>query len=127
MFRQLKWYALGKNGSDATSGAIRAARAYTGRDVIACCGYHGWQDWYVGTTTRDGGVPESVKDMTVTFEYNNIDSLKDIFDKYPNKVAAVIMEPIGVELPNNNFLEQVKTLTKKEAAVLIYDEVVTGL
>ena len=117
---------FGKNGSDATSGAIRAARAYTGRDVIACCGYHGWQDWYVGTTTRDGGVPESVKDMTVTFEYNNIDSLKDIFDKYPNKVAAVIMEPIGVELPNNNFLEQVKTLTKKEAAVLIYDEVVTG-
>ena len=117
---------FGKNGSDATSGAVRAARAYTGRDVIACCGYHGWQDWYVGTTTRDGGVPESVKDMTITFEYNNIDSLKDIFDKYPNKVAAVIMEPIGLELPNNNFLEQVKNLTKKEDAVLIYDEVVTG-
>ena len=117
---------FGKNGSDATSGAIRAARAYTGRDIIVCCGYHGWQDWYVGTTTRDAGVPQSVKDLTITFEYNNFSSLKDLFDKYPNQIAAVIMEPIGVELPKTGFLEDVKNITKKEGAVLIYDEIVTG-
>ncbi|PYN29415.1 MAG: aspartate aminotransferase family protein, partial [Candidatus Rokuibacteriota bacterium] len=55
---------FGKNGSDATSGAVRAARAHTGRDVIACCGYHGWQDWYIGTTTRSRGVPASVRELT---------------------------------------------------------------
>ena len=57
----------GKNGSDATSGAIRLARAYTGRDHIAACGYHGWQDWYIGSTTRNQGVPQATRDMTHFF------------------------------------------------------------
>src|SRR2546428_10433471 len=54
-----------KNGSDATSGAVRVARAYTGRDVVAICGYHGWQDWYIGSTTRNKGVPRAVQELTV--------------------------------------------------------------
>src|SRR5437870_4411999 len=58
---------FGKNGSDATAGAVRVARAYTGRDLIVCCGYHGWQDWYIGTTTRRLGVPKATQELTQTF------------------------------------------------------------
>lgn len=117
---------FGKNGSDATSGAVRVARAFTGRDVIACCGYHGWQDWYVGTTTRSKGVPEAVRRLTVPFEYNNIASLERIFEEHQGEVAAVIMEPVGVVEPRDTFLQQVADLTRREGAVFIYDEVVTG-
>lgn len=117
---------FGKNGSDVTSGAIRLARAYTGRDKVICCGYHGWQDWYIGTTTRNKGVPKAVSNLTLAFEYNNITSLEKIFIENRNQIAAVIMEPIGVVEPEDNFLMKVKELTHKNGALLIFDEVVTG-
>lgn len=117
---------FGKNGSDATSGAVRVARACTGKNIIACCGYHGWQDWYIGTTTRNLGVPKSVRRLTVPFEYNNIKSLDRIFAEHPNRVAAVIMEPVGVEEPRNDFLQKVRHLTRRHGAVLIFDEIITG-
>ncbi len=117
---------FGKNGSDVTSGAVRVARAYTGREMIACSGYHGWQDWYIGTTTRDRGIPESTKKLTRTFQYNDIASLEAIFAENPGKVAAVIMEPVGVIAPKDGFLEKVQSLARKEGALLIFDEVVTG-
>ncbi len=117
---------FGKNGSDATSGAVRAARAYTGRDKIACYGYHGWQNWYIGTTTRSKGVPKSVQRITIAFEYNNLESLKKIFDENKDKIAAVIMEPVGIIEPKGRFLEEVKELTHKNGALLIFDEIITG-
>ncbi len=117
---------FGKNGSDATSGAIRAARAYTGREKIACCGYHGWQDWFIGTTTRHKGVPQSTRELTLTFQYNDIESLKRIFSAHKGQIAAVIMEPVGVVAPENNFLQAVKELTQQNGSVLIFDEIVTG-
>jgi len=117
---------FGKNGSDATSGAVRVARAYTGRDIIACCGYHGWQDWFIGTTTRNKGVPKPVRELTIPFEYNDISSLERIFTEYSGKVAAVIMEPIGVTEPREGFLREVQELTRRENALLIFDEIVTG-
>lgn len=116
----------GKNGSDVTSGAVRAARAFTGRDLIACAGYHGWQDWYVGTTTRNKGVPKATQELTKTFSYNNIESLEKLFAEFPNKIAAVILEPIGVEFPKDNFLQKVKDITHKNGSVLIFDEMITG-
>jgi glutamate-1-semialdehyde 2,1-aminomutase/spore coat polysaccharide biosynthesis protein SpsF len=117
---------FGKNGSDVTSAAVRVARAYTGRDLIACCGYHGWQDWYIGTTTRRRGVPQAVQDLTVTFEYNNSESLARLFAQYPDRIAAVIMEPVGVQDPLPGFLPQVADLARRHGALLIFDEVVTG-
>jgi len=117
---------FGKNGSDATSGAVRVARAYTGNDIIACCGYHGWQDWYIGTTTRNKGVPKAVQELTISFEYNNIASLERIFDEHPGQVAAVIMEPVGMAEPCDNFLHKVRELTELKGALLIFDEIVTG-
>ena len=117
---------FGKNGSDATSGSVRVARAYTGRDVVACCGYHGWQDWYIGTTTRNQGVPKAVQDLTTTFQYNDLGSLERVFEKFPGQIAAVIMEPMGIVEPQAGFLQQVKELAHREGAVLIFDEIITG-
>ena len=115
-----------KNGSDATSGAIRLARAYTGRDRIAVCGYHGWQDWYIGITSRDLGVPKLVKSLTHTFLYNDLDSLKSLLNQYPGEFAAVILEPMNICYPNPGFLEELRTLTQKIGTLLIFDETITG-
>ena len=113
-----------KNGTDATSAAIRIARAYTGKGHIAVCGYHGWQDWFIGSTTRDLGVPKAVKELTHKFEYNNLKSLKKIFQE--QELACVIMEPMNVEYPKDHFLEKVKELVHKNNALLIFDETITG-
>jgi len=113
-----------KNGTDATSAAVRIARAYTGKEHVAVCGYHGWQDWYIGSTTRDLGVPQSVKELTHKFEYNNIESLEKIFQE--QELACVIMEPMNIEYPKDGFLKDVKELTHKNNALFILDETVTG-
>ncbi|MCC6544193.1 MAG: aminotransferase class III-fold pyridoxal phosphate-dependent enzyme [Nitrospirae bacterium] len=117
---------FGKNGSDATSGAIRVARAYTGRDHVAVCGYHGWQDWYIGSTARYKGVPKATRELTHQFTYNDIDSLQRIFKEWPNQVAAVIMEPMNTTEPKDGFLHKVAELTRKNGAVFIFDETITG-
>lgn len=117
---------FGKNGTDATSAAIRLARAYTNREHIAVCGYHGWQDWYIGSTTRDLGVPESTKTLTHKFTYNQIDTLEALFTNNHGNIAAVILEPMNVEFPKDDFLEKVKQLCDENKAVLIFDETITG-
>ncbi|TMQ21281.1 MAG: aminotransferase class III-fold pyridoxal phosphate-dependent enzyme [Candidatus Rokuibacteriota bacterium] len=117
---------FGKNGPDATAGAVRVARAYTGRERIAACGYHGWQDWYIGATTRHRGVPAAVRELTQLFAYNDLASLRKIFDDHPGQIAAVIMEPVGVVEPVGSFLQDVAALARANGAVLIYDEVVTS-
>ena len=115
-----------KNGSDATSSAIRLARAFTGRDQIVACGYHGWHDWYIGTTSRNKGIPAPVSALTHNFQFNNIESLKNVLTLNEGKVAAVIIEPMNDTYPQPGFLEGVQTLAKKAGAVLIFDEVITG-
>lgn len=117
---------FGKNGSDVTTAAVRVARAYTGREEVVHCGYHGWHDWYIGCTTRNKGVPRSSIELQFGFTFNDINSLQAIFDKNPGKIAAVIMEPYGSTLPQAGFLEAVKALTRKNGAVLIFDEVASG-
>ena len=115
-----------KNGSDATSAAIRLARAYTGKTEIAFCGYHGWADWYIGATSMNKGVPDIVSALTHKFEYNNIDSLQEVFNKCENNIAAVILEPMNLAYPKNDFLNSVKKLAKKYNSVLIFDETISG-
>jgi glutamate-1-semialdehyde 2,1-aminomutase len=117
---------FGKNGTDVTSAAIRLSRAYTGRDHVAVCGYHGWQDWYIGITTKNLGVPKEVSNLTHVFEYNNIESLKKIFESNKDTVAAVIMEPMNIEWPKDDFLHEVKNIVKFYGSVLIFDENITG-
>lgn len=115
---------FGKNGTDANSAAIRLARYYTGRNHVAVCGYHGWQDWYISSTSMSGGIPKEVAQYTHSFTFNDIKSLEKIFKK--KKLAAVILEPLASELPKNNFLKKVKSLCKKFNTLLIFDEICTG-
>lgn len=112
-----------KTGADVTSASVRLARAYTGKNKILCCGYHGWHDWYVSVTARNYGVPEAVQEITYTFDYNNIDSLKDSLD---DDTAAVILEPVVFQEPKDNFLQKVADLCKEKNVVLIFDEMWTG-
>jgi len=118
-----------KDGSDATSGAVRLARAYTGRDMVALCGDHPFfsvDDWFIGTTGIDGGIPEAIKQLSVTFRYNDIASVEQLFARYPNKIACVILEPAKTEDPKDQFLHRVRDLCHKNGAVFILDEMITG-
>lgn len=117
---------FGKNGSDATSGAIRVSRAFTGRDRVAVCGYHGWQDWYIGSTARHRGVPAATRDLTHAFVYNDLDSLASVLKSHPGEFAAVILEPMNVVAPLPGYLEGVKALAHQHGALLVFDETITG-
>lgn len=117
---------FGKNGSDATAGAIRAARAFTGRDHVLVCGYHGWQDWYIASTSRNKGIPEATRALTHTFPYNDIAALETKLAELRGQVAAVIMEPMNVTPPKPGYLEAVRDLTRRDGVVLVFDETITG-
>lgn len=114
---------LAKTGAEVCSAAVRVARAFTKRDKVLCCGYHGWHDWYIGTTSRNEGVPADVGALTATFEYNNIASLESKLDE---DTACVILEPFIFEAPKNEFLEKVQALCKANGTLLIFDEMWTG-
>ena len=113
-----------KNGGDATTAAVRLARAFTGRDIILMSGYHGMHDWSIGASTNNKGVPKAVCELTKNFVYNDIDDLESKLKE--NEVAAVILEPIQSNGPKEGYLETVKELTHKYGAILIFDEVVSG-
>lgn len=117
---------FGKNGSDATSGAIRLARAYTKRDHVAVCGYHGWQDWYIGSTARNLGVPQATQNLTHTFPYNDLAALEDLLKSQPDNFAAVILEPMNLFWPEDGYLEGVRELVHAHGALLVFDETITG-
>jgi glutamate-1-semialdehyde 2,1-aminomutase len=117
---------FGKNGSDATSGAIRAARAFTGRDHVAVCGYHGWQDWYIGSTARNKGVPEATRALTHAFPYNDLEALARLLHERQGAFAAVILEPMNVSEPQPGFLQGVVDLAHDHGALAIFDETITG-
>ena len=117
---------FGKNGSDATAGAVRAARAFTGRDHVAVCGYHGWQDWFIGTTSRSAGVPKAVCELAHPFPYNDSDALETLLASKPDQFAAVIMEPVNFNWPDQGYLEKVKEIVHRNGAILIFDEICSG-
>ncbi len=112
-----------KSGAEATSAAVRVARAYTGRDKVLCCGYHGWHDWYIGVTARNMGVPHAVKDLVYTFSYNDIESVMDALD---DDTACVILEPMTFDFPKDDFLLKLKGACEANGTLLIFDEMWTG-
>lgn len=114
---------ISKSGADVCSAAIRIARAYTGRKKILCCGYHGWHDWYISVTDRAAGIPEEVRNLSYTFDYNNLDSLKNSLDQ---DVACVIMEPFVFDPPAEGYLHAVQELCRKNGSLFILDEMWSG-
>ena len=118
-----------KDGSDATSGAIRLARAYTGRDLVACCADHPFfstDDWFIGTTPMNAGIPEAVQALTLTFRYNDLDSARELFARHPGRIAALILEAARTEEPRDGFLHRLRDLCHANGALLIIDEMITG-
>jgi glutamate-1-semialdehyde 2,1-aminomutase len=115
-----------KTGSEATQAAVRIARAYTGREKIIKGHYHGWHEWCLADTTKSGGIPRIYQNIVFEVKYNDIDTVKKLFEENKNQIACVIIEPIETELPTNNYLHELREITKQNGALLIFDEVVTG-
>ncbi|MDA9657720.1 aminotransferase class III-fold pyridoxal phosphate-dependent enzyme [bacterium] len=143
-----------KNGSDVCAASVKLARHVTGRDMIFQWGYHGFQDWYIGTTDRNAGVPQVVRDLTLSFDYEDTDKLREMFQKYKGKVAAVVMEPVIGQRhmcshcfdfntgkyrqhpvksfqacekdPNMHILKEIKEIAHEYGALLIFDEMISG-
>lgn len=112
-----------KTGAEVTSAAVRLARAYTGRDKVLCCGYHGWHDWYVGVTARSRGVPQAVKNLTQTFPYNDLEAVQAALDAH---TACIILEPMIFDWPKNDYLFKLKEICHQNGSLLIFDEMWTG-
>jgi glutamate-1-semialdehyde aminotransferase len=115
-----------KNGNDVTTVAAKLARAYTGRDVVATQGYHGWGDVWMGATEMDRGVPSAVGDLTESFDYNDADRVEAIFAEHPDDVAAVVTTPVNLDPPTDDFLVRLRELCDEHDALLVFDEVLTG-
>ena len=118
-----------KNGSDVTTAAVKLARAYTNRDMIAICGdqpFFSTDDWFIGAGEMNAGIPRAVADLTLKFHYNDLGSLAELFDRHPQQIACVVMEPEAATRPEPGYLNQVKDLCEQRGAVLIFDEMITG-
>jgi len=118
-----------KNGSDVTTAAVKLARAYTGRDLIAICGdqaFFSTDDWFIGSTAMPGGIPQAIKNLTVKFRYNDIESLRQLFATYPGKICCVVLEAATSIEPIPGFLHDVETVCHDGGAVLVLDEMITG-
>jgi len=118
-----------KNGSTATTAAVKLSRAYTGRVMVARCEeqpFFSYDDWFIGSTPITKGIPQKDIENTKLFNYNNIESLEKLFKEYPNDIACVILEPSASEHPKDNFLNKVQEVCHKYGAVFILDEMITG-
>jgi len=118
-----------KNGSDANDAALKLARAYTGRDLVAICADHPFfsvSDWFMGTTAMAAGIPQATRDMTLKFRYNDLGSLEKLFNEHPGKIAAIFLEPEKDKEPVNDFLHAAQGLCKQHGALFIFDEMITG-
>ncbi|MDO1449410.1 glutamate-1-semialdehyde 2,1-aminomutase [Rhodocytophaga aerolata] len=118
-----------KNGSDATSGAIKLARAYTGRDRVAICAEHPFfsvDDWFIGSTAINAGIPQAVKELTLKFSYNSLESARTLFETYPGEIACLILEAEKETPPAEGFLQGLKKLCHQQGALFILDEIITG-
>lgn len=118
-----------KNGSDATTAAVKLARAYTGRDMVAICSEHPFfstDDWFIGSTPMAAGIPEAIQKLTLKFHYNDLESLRALFERHPGRIACVMMEAATTIEPKDGFLPQVQALCAAHGALFILDETITG-
>lgn len=129
LFPWVDMVKFAKNGSTVTSAATKLARAYTGRKYIARCQEHAffsYDDWFIGSTVMNAGVPQEIRDLTLQFHFNDIESVKSLFEQYKGEIAALIMEPCDTEEPVGNFLQEVRRLCTEYGVVYILDEMITG-
>lgn len=120
---------FGLNGSDATTAAMRLARAFTGRDMIAVCRQHPFfatDDWFIGTTPMSAGVPDALSRLTAQFDYNDLHSVAQVFADHPNQIAAIVLEAETIDPPAPGFFAGLRRLCDQHGALLMLDEIITG-
>lgn len=118
-----------KNGSTAVSAAVKLARAYTGRELVARCAEHpffSYDDWFIASTPLTRGIPQETIEKTKTFRYNDINSLEALIAQHPGKFACVVLEPAATEEPKDGFLQRVQELCRAHGIVFVLDEMITG-
>lgn len=118
-----------KNGSDATTAAVKLARAATGRDLVAICRDHPFfsvDDWFIGTTAMPSGIPRAIRDLTVTFAYDDPQDLEARFEEYPGRIACVLLEPVRDREPSPGYLARIQEVARKHGAVFVLDEMIAG-
>lgn len=118
-----------KNGSVVTTAAVKLARAYTGRKLVARPAEHpfySYDDWFIGSTDVKSGIPNDISNLTVTFKADDLQSLKELFDKYPGQIACIISEPEKMNVLEDNFLKDAIDLAHKNGTLWIMDEMITG-
>jgi glutamate-1-semialdehyde 2,1-aminomutase len=129
-----------RTGGESMAIAVRITRAYTGREKIAFCGYHGWHDWYLsanlGTENALGehllpglnpkGVPKGLTGTALPFRYNKLEELKTIVEKNRDEIAAIVMEPIRSDQPLHGFFDEVRSISDEIGSVFIIDEISAG-
>jgi glutamate-1-semialdehyde 2,1-aminomutase len=118
-----------KHGSDATTAAVKLARAHTGRDLVAICADHPFfstDDWFIGATAMAAGIPKAIRDLTVSFRYNDVASVEALFARHPGEIACLVLEAETTEPPRDDFLGQVRRLCDEHGALLVIDETLTG-
>jgi glutamate-1-semialdehyde 2,1-aminomutase len=117
-----------KNGSDATTAAVKLARAYTGRDIVAICdqAFYSTDDWFIGSTPMPSGIPQAIRDLTVKFRFNDISSLNGLFAAHPGQVACVVLEAETAIAPRPGFLAEVRAACDRFGALMVLDEMITG-
>lgn len=129
LFPWVDMVKFAKNGSTVTSAATKLARAYTGKKYIMRCREHSffsYDDWFIGSTVMNAGIPQEIQDLTLQFSFNDIDSVKNLCEQFPGEIAALIMEPCDTEEPQNDFLQEIRKLCTKYGIVYILDEMITG-
>ncbi len=118
-----------KDGSTANTAAVRLARAYTGRDLVAICADHpffSYDDWFIGTTHMSAGIPRAIRDLTLTFRYNDLGSVQRLFEENSGQIACLILEAERNDEPQEGFLHKVQDLCARNGALFILDEMITG-
>jgi glutamate-1-semialdehyde aminotransferase len=115
-----------KSGSDATSAAVRLARASTGRERVIVTGYHGWHDWYIGSTTRHLGVPRAVRSLATPVAFGDLAALAAAFERHPGEVACLVCEPVGAIDPAPALLRDMVDMAHRHGALVVFDEVISG-
>jgi glutamate-1-semialdehyde 2,1-aminomutase len=118
-----------KDGSSATTAALKLARAYTGRSLVAICAEHpffSYDDWFICTTSMDGGIPKDVRSQTLRFRYNDLESVRAMFSAHPGQIAALFLEAARIDEPAPGFLQGLKEMCAADGAVLVFDEMITG-
>lgn len=118
-----------KNGSDVTTAAVKLARAYTGRDLVGICAEHPFfstDDWFIGTTPMDAGIPQAVTAQTLKFHYNDVESISRLFAEHPGRIACLMMEAATAVEPKDGFLQKAIDVCHANGAVFVLDEMITG-